>query len=359
MENNLIKKEYNIEDVALATFLFVVLTIAFEGFIAFLPKSWLSNTIGLGFFQFLLEAVFAVVAYIIARNNKINVFEATGMKHKINLKLVGISLLISIVSLVLFGDLTNIFLSFLEILGYKSSSSAIVIDSFGKYLIYVICLCIAPAIFEEMLFRGTILKGLKQYGLKVAIIGSAAIFMIMHGSPDQTIHQFIIGMIIGYIFYKTGNLWIGIIVHFFNNFISITELYILTMIQQANPIEETVEQVGAGANIISLILGLTFAITFAVVGYMIVVALLRLILKEDKALNQTKTGESVISVDGEEQIIELSVNGQEMSKTEQNDKISETNEKIEMSQTSRILFWISGILLVGMWLLAFISGFVR
>ena len=93
------------------------------------------------------------------------------------------------------------------------------INNFGTYLIYIVVFCVCPAIFEEVMFRGTILSGLKQYGLKVAVVVSAIIFTLMHGNIEQTVHQFIIGLVVGFIFFKTGNLWLSVMVHFFNNFI--------------------------------------------------------------------------------------------------------------------------------------------
>jgi hypothetical protein len=46
------------------------------------------------------------------------------------------------------------------------------------------------------LFRGVILSGFRKYGFKVTVFFSALIFMIMHGNAEQTIHQFIVGIIL-------------------------------------------------------------------------------------------------------------------------------------------------------------------
>ena len=78
------------------------------------------------------------------------------------------------------------------------------------YLIYIIISCVTPAVCEEILFRGTIASGLKEKGFKIALFGSAIIFTLMHGNPEQTVHQFIIGLVVGYIFLKTGNIWLGL-----------------------------------------------------------------------------------------------------------------------------------------------------
>ena len=153
------------------------------------------------------------------------------------------------------------------------------------YLAYVLVSCIAPALFEELLFRGNILSGLKQFGIKIAVVVSALIFMLMHGSPDQTVHQFIIGLIIGYLFIKSGNLWLGVIVHFFNNFIAITEVYVLQ--SMINSLSEEVEIVVTTNTITvgSLIFDLIYALIMAAIGYKLIKYAMSKILAEDKKIN--------------------------------------------------------------------------
>jgi len=86
---------------------------------------------------------------------------------------------------------------------------------------------IAAPILEELLFRGLILGGLlRRYKPAKAIIWSAVIFGIAHLNPWQFIAAFIIGCAIGWLFWKTGSIWIGIILHFVNNSTSFLLAYL-------------------------------------------------------------------------------------------------------------------------------------
>lgn len=77
---------------------------------------------------------------------------------------------------------------------------------------------IAAPMLEELLFRGVILAALlRRYSPTKAIIWSAVIFGIAHLNPWQFIAAFIIGCAIGWLFWKTGSIWIGIIMHCANN----------------------------------------------------------------------------------------------------------------------------------------------
>ena len=77
---------------------------------------------------------------------------------------------------------------------------------------------IGAPIFEEWLFRGVILAGLlRRYSPANAIMWSAVIFSIIHLNPAQSIGAFFLGLALGWLFYRTGSLWPGIVVHFVNN----------------------------------------------------------------------------------------------------------------------------------------------
>lgn len=77
---------------------------------------------------------------------------------------------------------------------------------------------VAAPILEEILFRGIILSLLlKRYNPQKAILWSALIFGIAHLNPWQFIAAFMIGYAIGWLFYNTKSIWIGIFIHWVNN----------------------------------------------------------------------------------------------------------------------------------------------
>ncbi|MHC1749955.1 MAG: lysostaphin resistance A-like protein [Cellulosilyticaceae bacterium] len=85
---------------------------------------------------------------------------------------------------------------------------------------FVDIVIIAP-ICEEILYRGIFLEGLlRRYTTKKAILVSALVFGIIHFNLTQSVNAFIIGIILGIIYYQTKSLLLCMLVHFINNLIS-------------------------------------------------------------------------------------------------------------------------------------------
>ncbi|WP_423244933.1 lysostaphin resistance A-like protein [Hathewaya massiliensis] len=109
-------------------------------------------------------------------------------------------------------------------------------------------LIIAP-IFEEILCRGILLEGLllrnKPY---ISIVISASMFSLMHGNLVQIPNTFFMGLIIGWVYYKTRSVIPCIFAHFINN--------LLPTILYCNP-----KLYNDGKfNVITLIMGMIFFI---------------------------------------------------------------------------------------------------
>jgi uncharacterized protein len=87
---------------------------------------------------------------------------------------------------------------------------------------------IAAPLLEELLFRGIILDGfLKRYSAKRSIILSALLFGIAHLNPAQFVNGFVLGLFIGWIFWRTRSLWLCIFIHLLNNLAAyLLELYV-------------------------------------------------------------------------------------------------------------------------------------
>lgn len=89
-------------------------------------------------------------------------------------------------------------------------------------LISSITIVIAAPILEEFLFRGIVLDGLlKRYSPLKSIIFSSMLFGIIHLNPWQFVSAFSFGLIAGWVYYKTANLTLPILVHFASNFFAI------------------------------------------------------------------------------------------------------------------------------------------
>lgn len=82
----------------------------------------------------------------------------------------------------------------------------------------LLMMVIMAPLLEELFCRGIILRGLLNHTSPVkAILWSAAIFGVIHMNPWQAIPAFLIGVLMGWIYWKTRSLWATIFIHFINN----------------------------------------------------------------------------------------------------------------------------------------------
>lgn len=82
----------------------------------------------------------------------------------------------------------------------------------------LISVVILAPILEELFCRGIILRGLlTRMKPSKAIIWSAFMFGVMHMNPWQAIPAFLLGLLMGWIYYRTHSLWLAVLIHFINN----------------------------------------------------------------------------------------------------------------------------------------------
>lgn len=83
---------------------------------------------------------------------------------------------------------------------------------------------------EEIVFRGAILRSLLGMMSKknhwVAILISAALFGVVHGNAAQFVNALLMGLLLGWMYYRTKSLVPGILMHWVNN----TLAYVLSNI---------------------------------------------------------------------------------------------------------------------------------
>lgn len=98
---------------------------------------------------------------------------------------------------------------------------------FGIILAFV-ATAVTPALVEEFAMRGVLMGVLRKYGDGFAIVVSALVFGLMHGNLVQIPFAFILGLFFGYAVIKTGTIWTAVIIHFINNFMSVSFDYLIT-----------------------------------------------------------------------------------------------------------------------------------
>ena len=109
----------------------------------------------------------------------------------------------------------------------------------------IISITIMAPLVEELLFRGAIQGYMLRKGMKPlnAILIASAIFGIVHMNPIQIPFAFAIGLIFGWLYYRTGSVVPGITGHFINNSIACLQMATLTE-EEFNT--TTIEWLGVG-----------------------------------------------------------------------------------------------------------------
>lgn len=98
-------------------------------------------------------------------------------------------------------------------------------DTFDKMdnIFGFIAIGLVGPVAEEIVFRGGVEGELlkKWKNPKWAILVSALIFGVIHGNPAQMPFAFLIGILLGWLYYRSGSLLLVIIIHVVNNSLSV------------------------------------------------------------------------------------------------------------------------------------------
>ena len=112
----------------------------------------------------------------------------------------------------------------LRLMGYTASSGSVEYTSVGVLILELFMTAVLPGFCEEFTHRGLLFYGYRDSGFKVVLV-SALLFSLMHQNIRQTGYTFFDGIVIALLFYYTGSIWPGIIVHFINNAYSVLSGY--------------------------------------------------------------------------------------------------------------------------------------
>ncbi|MBK3518673.1 CPBP family intramembrane glutamic endopeptidase [Carboxylicivirga marina] len=112
-------------------------------------------------------------------------------------------------------------------------------DNWFQIFITVLMMSILPAIGEEWLFRGLLQRYLGDWinNKHIAIFLTAIIFSAVHMQFLTFLPRFLLGIILGYIFIFSGNLWLAIIAHFTNNFMAIIAYIVMSNNEEHSPLD--------------------------------------------------------------------------------------------------------------------------
>ena len=111
----------------------------------------------------------------------------------------------------------------------KALVSMTQMHSIVDLLYALLAVAIVPALVEELYFRATLQKTLKDWTGKpiVAIIVTALFFSAIHFSYYGFLSRMALGILLGLIYEFTKTIWLPILLHFINNGIAIVTLYVV------------------------------------------------------------------------------------------------------------------------------------
>jgi len=84
---------------------------------------------------------------------------------------------------------------------------------------------VSAAVCEETLFRGLISKGYEKMGVAGSIILTSVLFGILHRDLQKIVSTVLLGVLFGFMVYRTKSIYSGILAHFTNNSVAVLLTY--------------------------------------------------------------------------------------------------------------------------------------
>ena len=84
--------------------------------------------------------------------------------------------------------------------------------------IELVCVCGLGPLCEELLFRGLLAGRLARYGQAPGAFVSALLFGLYHANLEQFFYAFLLGLLLAYVYYRTGMLRFPVALHMVLNF---------------------------------------------------------------------------------------------------------------------------------------------
>lgn len=167
--------------------------------------------------------------YTLFLHNKtgfVDTFRDTQLNGKINFKVILISLGLGLLAFFVNIAISTLFNGILSFFGYSQPVSVStgyepMFPNWATFLIQLTTVAILPAICEEFLHRGVLLNGLKEIGIKKAILISSLMFGLLHFNINQFFYATILGMLMALVSVVSKSIYPAMIIHFTNNAISV------------------------------------------------------------------------------------------------------------------------------------------
>ena len=131
-------------------------------------------------------------------------------------------LFVATVILIVFPSMLELAFIFLQ-----QTDGTIATPTVLQFIVQIISFCILTPIWEEVFFRGIVFRRLSlRFKTTTAAVVSSVIFGLMHFGGSSMFHAFLVGVLFCYIYARTQNIWVPIILHGLGNFLSTLALLV-------------------------------------------------------------------------------------------------------------------------------------
>jgi len=147
-----------------------------------------------------------------ARRHELPIFVRLGNLHPVSvpvLVVLGLSVNVVIEALLLILSETELLKKLFE--NYNQLAGFI---TGGNFVVSLIAVGVVGPVFEEILFRGLVFGELRKIAtVRLALVIQALIFGIYHIDPIQGTYAVLIGLLLGYVYYRSSSIVAPMIVH--------------------------------------------------------------------------------------------------------------------------------------------------
>ncbi len=123
-----------------------------------------------------------------------------------------------------------------------------------SFVLAIIGLAIVPAIGEELLFRGIMQNLLIKSNIKpiVSILLIAFVFSAIHSNVEGFLSRFVVGFVLGLVYYKSGNLVAPIAGHFTFNVVQVIYMYLVNIgfLTEQSQSQDTTSYIAVGLSLL-------------------------------------------------------------------------------------------------------------
>lgn len=209
-------------------FIFVVLFLIFQVILMFLSVFYGSDFIDRNIYSVLLVNQYILIllpVLIFIAAGKLSFKEVLRLNHP-GIIPVFLIILCSLPAYFVASFINSVMVYILQFIGEIPSQPIPVPHNYNELVTGLLVIAVSPAICEELLHRGILLKAYEKRGSMRAVFITSVIFGFFHFDITNFFGPIFLGILIGYYVIRTNSIFAGMLAHFANNAIAEMLLFI-------------------------------------------------------------------------------------------------------------------------------------